>query len=53
MTTSNAVPAFAAIMLLTGVGIPILAALNGGLGARLGSPMAASMILFGLAFLIA
>lgn len=53
MTANNAAPAFAAIMLLTGVGIPILAALNGGLGARLDSPMAASMILFGLAFLIA
>lgn len=53
MTVNNAAPAFAAIMFLTGVGIPILAALNGGLGARLGSPMAASMILFGLAFLIA
>lgn len=53
MTANNAAPAFATIMFLTGVGIPILAALNGGLGARLGSPMAASMILFGLAFLIA
>lgn len=53
MTANNAAPAFAAIMLLTGIGIPILAALNGGLGARLGSPLAASMILFGLAFLIA
>lgn len=53
MTANNSAPAFALIMLLTGVGIPILAALNGGLGARLGSPMAASMILFGLAFLIA
>ncbi len=53
MTAHNAAPAFATIMLLTGVGIPILAALNGGLGGRLGSPMAASMILFGLAFLIA
>lgn len=52
MTANNAV-AFAGIMLLTGIGIPILAALNGGLGARLGSPLAASMILFGLAFLIA
>lgn len=52
MTANNA-PAFAAIMLLTGIGIPILAALNGGLGGRLGSPMAASMILFGLALLIA
>lgn len=49
MTVNNAAPAFAAIMFFTGVGIPILAALNGGLGARLGSPMAASMILFGLA----
>jgi len=44
---------FALIMFLTGVGIPILAALNGGLGTRLGSPMAASVILFGLALLIA
>jgi len=53
MTAPNSAPAFALIMLLTGVGIPILAALNGGLGTRLGSPMAASTILFGLAFLIA
>src|SRR3546814_12369143 len=51
MTANNAAPAFATIMLLTGVGIPILAALNGGLGTRRGSPLAASMILFGLAFL--
>src|SRR3546814_16343413 len=48
MTTSNATT-FATIMFLTGVGIPILAALHGGLGARLGSPMAPSGILFGLA----
>ncbi|WP_077145200.1 DMT family transporter [Sphingopyxis sp. KK2] len=53
MTANNSAPAFALIMLLTGIGIPVLAALNGGLGTRLGSPMAASMILFGLAFLIA
>jgi transporter family-2 protein len=53
MTAPGSAPTFAAIMLLTGIGIPILAALNGGLGGRLGSPMAASMILFGLAFLIA
>jgi len=52
MTANNA-PAFAAIMLLTGVGIPILAALNAGLGIRLGHPMAASVILFGVALLIA
>ncbi len=53
MTANNAAPAFATIMFFTGVGIPILAALNSGLGARLGAPMAASTILFGLAFLIA
>lgn len=53
MTANNAAPAFATIMLLTGVGIPILAALNSGLGGRLGSPMAASVILFGVALLIA
>jgi transporter family-2 protein len=53
MTANNAAPAFATIMLLTGIGIPILAALNGGLGGRLGSPMAASVILFGVALLIA
>lgn len=52
MTSGNA-PTFAIIMFLTGVGIPILAALNGGLGARLESPLAASVILFGLALLIA
>src|SRR3546814_2846405 len=51
--TSGHATSFAAIMFLTGVGIPILAALNGGLGTRLGSPMAASVILFGLALFIA
>lgn len=51
--TSGHAPVFATVMLLTGIGIPILAALNGGLGVRLGSPMAASVILFGLAVLIA
>jgi transporter family-2 protein len=51
--TSGHAPLFAAVMLATGIGIPILAALNGGLGVRLGSPMAASVVLFGLAVLIA
>jgi transporter family-2 protein len=51
--TAHHAPAFATIMLLTGVGIPIMAALNGGLGTRLGSPMAASVILFGVATVIA
>lgn len=46
-------PAYAAIMLLAGIGIPLQAALNGVLGGRLGSPFAASMVATALAFAIA
>lgn len=38
--------AYALTMLAAGIGIPILAALNAGLGTRLGSPVAAAAILF-------
>ena len=41
---------YAAIMLLAGVGIPLLAALNAALGTRLGSPAAAALVLFLVAF---
>jgi transporter family-2 protein len=41
---------YALIMLLAGVGIPILAALNAALGTRIGSPAAAATILFVVAF---
>ena len=41
---------YAAIMLLAGIGIPILAALNARLGVRIGSPAAAASILFTVAF---
>ncbi len=41
---------YAAIMLAAGVGIPILAALNAQLGARVGSPAAAATVLFVVAF---
>jgi len=34
------------LMLLAGFGIPIMAALNSGLGLRLGSPVAAAFVLF-------
>jgi transporter family-2 protein len=34
------------LMLSTGVGIPIMAALNSGLGARIGSPWVAAFVLF-------
>lgn len=36
----------AVIMLLAGIGIPILAALNAALGTRLGNPAAAATVLF-------
>ena len=39
---------YAMVMLLAGLGIPVMAALNGGLGAKLQSPMLAATILFGV-----
>lgn len=42
-------PAYAGIMLLAGVGIPLLAALNAGLGTRIGSAPAASVIALSVA----
>ncbi len=39
-------PVYASIMLVAGIGIPVLAALNGGLGRHLASPVGASVILF-------
>ncbi|PRY26138.1 transporter family-2 protein [Aliiruegeria haliotis] len=44
---------YAAIMLMAGVGIPILAALNAALGQRMGSPSAAAVILFCVALSVA
>ncbi|MGL4235537.1 DMT family transporter [Tabrizicola sp.] len=40
----------AALMLAAGVGIPLLAALNANLGQRIGSPVAAGVVLFAVAF---
>ena len=37
---------YVALMCVAGIGIPVMAALNGGLGARLGSPALATSILF-------
>lgn len=42
---------YALIMLVAGIGIPVLAALNAALGLRLGSPISAAMILFCVALL--
>ncbi len=42
---------YAFIMLLAGIAVPLLAALNAALGVRLGSPIAAASVLFTVAFL--
>ncbi len=47
---SNA-PTYASIMLLAGIGVPLLAALNAALGVRLGSPVAAAVVLFCVALI--
>jgi transporter family-2 protein len=44
---------YAALMFAAGVGIPLLAALNANLGQRIGSPVAAGVVLFAVAFLAA
>ncbi len=43
---------FALTMLFAGIGIPIQVALNSALGTRMGSPVAAAVILFAVALLI-
>ncbi|CUH38911.1 hypothetical protein JSE7799_01630 [Jannaschia seosinensis] len=42
----------AAIMLAAGIGIPVLAALNARLGANVGGPAAAALVLFSVAFAV-
>lgn len=42
---------YALVMLLAGIGIPTLAALNAALGVRLGSPVAAALVLFCVALM--
>ncbi|MCF1708616.1 DMT family transporter [Tabrizicola sp. J26] len=44
---------YALIMLLAGIGIPLLAALNSRLGASIGAPFAAASVLFVVAFAVA
>ncbi len=43
---------YASIMLLAGIGIPLLAALNAKLGMRIGAPAAAAVVLFSVALLM-
>ena len=49
---SPSVAALSLIMLLAGFGIPVMAALNGGLGVRLGNPIQAAALLFAFAFCV-
>lgn len=51
--SSESFAALALLMFLTGVGIPIMATFNGGLGVQLGSPIAASLILFAVGGVLA
>jgi len=46
MTSSTSNLLLSVLMFATGVGIPIMAALNGKLGAQIGSPWAAAFVLF-------
>lgn len=43
---------YALIMLLAGIGIPLLAAMNAALGKHVGSPAAAATVLFAVAFVL-
>jgi transporter family-2 protein len=43
--------AYASIMFLAGIGVPVLASLNASLGAQIGSPAVAALCLFVVAFL--
>ncbi len=45
-------PVYAGVMLLTGIGIPIMAATNATLGARIGSAQAASVVVFALGLMV-
>ena len=49
----NSSLAYALLMLVAGIGIPVMATLNGGLGARLQSPALAATILFFVALVLA
>ena len=43
--------AYASVMFLAGIGVPLLAALNASLGVRIGSPAVAALCLFAVAFI--
>jgi len=52
MGNSQSVLLIFVMMLLSGVGIPIMAAMNANLGQHVGGPVAATAILFGVGFVL-
>lgn len=52
MTSSTSNLLLSILMFATGIGIPVMAALNGRLGTQLGSPWAAAFLLFALGAVI-
>jgi transporter family-2 protein len=52
MNVLNNTIVYALIMLIAGIGIPIMGAMSGGLGARLQSPALAAVILFVVGFVL-
>lgn len=52
MNGEDAMAQHAMIMLLAGVGIPLLAAINAALGRHVGSPAAAAVVLFAVALVV-
>lgn len=52
MNALNNTIVYALIMLIAGIGIPIMGAMSGGLGARLQSPALAAVILFVVGFVL-
>ncbi len=52
MTTSPSIWTLSVIMFLSGIGIPILATWNAALGNQLGSPVAATFVLFAVGLVI-
>ncbi len=50
--TSHGFAMIAALMFVAGMGIPLMAVLNAGLGQQIGSPVAASAILCGASFVL-
>jgi transporter family-2 protein len=52
MINSSPAVALSLIMVMAGIGIPVMAALNGALGSRLGNPAQAATLLFAFALVL-